>query len=145
MSVSGCASATYNIYIIGNSCILSNTYLCHHLRNMISRILYLFFRKEYQHSSMSGCNNGAWWWWSSSGSWNESAGDLFAKLRGSYLLHSLAFRLRREWDGDLLQKSKKKIEKPKREKDFSFLPSNEILRSAICSFKSVIQKLIDNK
>ena len=57
-------------------------------------------------------------------------------------LHSLAFRLRRERDGDLLQK---KIEKPKREKDFSFILSNEVLRSAISSFKSVIQKLIDNK
>ena len=42
-------------------------------------------------------------------------------------------------------KNQKKIEKPKREKDFSFLLSNEVLRSAICSFKSVIQKLIDNK
>ena len=60
-------------------------------------------------------------------------------------LHSLAFRLRRERDGDFLQKSKKKFEKPKREKDFSFLLSNEVLRSAIISFKSVIQKLIDNK
>ena len=40
---------------------------------------------------------------------------------------------------------KKKIEKPKREKDFSSFLSNEVLRSAICSFKSVIQKLIDNK
>ena len=41
-------------------------------------------------------------------------------------------------------KNQKKIEKPKRQKVFLLL-SNEVLRSAICSFKSVIQKLIDNK
>ena len=92
----------------------------HFYGTWFEEFLYLSLRKEYQHSSMSGCNNGAWWWWSSSGSWNESAGDLFAKLRGSYLLHSLAFRLRREWDGDLLQKSKKNWKTKKRERFFFF-------------------------
>ena len=88
----------------------------HFYGTWFEEFLYLFFRKEYQHSSMSGCNNGAWWWWSSSGSWNESAGDLFAKLRGSYLLTLTRIptspRMRR-------RPFAKKIEKPKRQKVFS--------------------------
>ena len=43
MSISGCASVTYNIYIIWNPCILSNTYLCHHFYGTWFQVFCIYF------------------------------------------------------------------------------------------------------
>ena len=145
MSVSGCASVAYNIYIIWNSCILSNTYLCHHFYGTWFQVFCIYFSGKNINTAQCLVATKVRGGGEAAAAAETKAPGIFSPNSGvpTYFTHSHSDFAAKETE--TFCKNQKKIEKSKREKDFSFLLSNEVLRSAISSFKSVIQKLIDNK
>ena len=137
MSVSGCASPTYNIYIIWNPCILSNTsYICHHFYGTWFQVFCIYFSGKNINTAqclVATMVRGG----------GEAAAAAETKAPGIFSPNS---GVPTHSHSDVAAKEtfcKKKIKLLKNQKKFFF--SNEVLRSAISSFKSVIQKLIDNK